>query len=101
MKDKSILMIVIVMVAALAAIAAICYVLLLEEPTISTIPTEVEKEIVPPPATGNIDDVADALIKETADESSLLLEEENDVRLITTDSQEIGDFGQSINENEL
>lgn len=59
------------------------------------------QEIVPPPATGNIDDAANAFLKELDDEQSLITEEESDALLITTDSQEISDFGQAINDNEL
>jgi hypothetical protein len=57
--------------------------------------------IVPPPATGNVDDAANAILKELSDEDPILTEEESDTLLITNDSQEIGDFGQLINESEL
>lgn len=58
-------------------------------------------EIVPPPATGNVDDAANAILKELSAEDQILAEEESDASLITGDSQEVGDFGQSVNENEL
>lgn len=60
-----------------------------------------EEEIVPPPATSNIDDIVDALMKELDDEKLLLDEGERDVDLINADSQEVGNFGQAINESEL
>lgn len=59
------------------------------------------EEIVPPLATGNIDDVVDALLKELLDEEALLVEEERDVGLVTSDNKEINNLGQSVNENEL
>jgi hypothetical protein len=59
------------------------------------------KEIVPPPATGNVDDLVDALLTEITDEESVLKEEEGNASLITSDSQEIGSFSNSINESEL
>jgi len=102
MKDKSVLMLVIVVVAALAAIVAICYVLLFEEePIIGPAPSMVEKEIIPSPATGNIDDAVDALLKELADENTLLTDEENDVSVLSNDNTEINEFGSSVNEKEL
>jgi len=58
-------------------------------------------EIVPPPATGEVDDVVDALLKELSDEEPLLTEEEGDTSLVTGDSQEVSNFGQTINEDEL
>jgi len=57
--------------------------------------------IVPPPATGNIDDTVDALLEELIDEESLYEEEDDDVEIIISDIQEISDFGQSIDESEL
>ena len=86
-----------IVVAVLVAIFAY-YSFAPKAPPISPI---VEEEIVPPPATGSIDDVVDALLKELLDEGAVLTEGENDTALITTDSQEVGDFGQSINESEL
>lgn len=59
------------------------------------------QEIVPPAATGNVDDAASAFLKELDDEQLLITEEESDTSLITTDSQEVSDFGQSINESDL
>ena len=60
-----------------------------------------EEEIVPPPATGDVNDAAAAILQELPDEDALLSEEENDASFVTSDSQEISDFGQSVNENEL
>ncbi len=91
------LVIVVIVVAVLVAIFAFYS----PAPKPSPISPIEEEEIVPPPATGNIDDVVDALLKELLDEGAVLTEGENDAALITTDSQEVGDFGQSINESEL
>ena len=60
-----------------------------------------EEGITPPPATGNIEDAADAMLKEILDEESLLAEEEEDVILITSDSQDIASFDQSLEDDEL
>lgn len=57
--------------------------------------------IVPPVATGNVNDLVKALTREISDEQELLNEEEADAGLILSDSKEISDFDQSINENEL
>lgn len=58
-------------------------------------------EITPPAATGNVDDLMAATIKEITDEDLLLKDEENDTSFITLDRQEISDFGQTINESEF
>lgn len=101
MTGKSIAMLLIVVIAALAVILA-CYYLFPEEPSITQLSFKTpEKEITPPPATGNIDDAVDALLKELIDIESLFEEEEEDVELVTSDELEIGDFGQSIDESEL
>jgi hypothetical protein len=62
--------------------------------------TEREK-IFTVPATGDIDDATEALLKEADDESSALSDLEGDVNLIDSDSQEVDDFGQSVNENDF
>lgn len=72
----------------------------IEKPPVSPELTE-EPAILPPPATGDVDDLVDALTSELFDEDPLLIEGERDAEVITTDSQEIDDFGQTINENEL
>lgn len=70
-------------------------------PTFSPVNMPKMQEVVPPPATGNVDDAASAFLEEVDDEQSVLTEEESDTSLITTDSQEVSDFGQSINDNDL
>ena len=79
MEGKSLLMMVIIIVAALAVVAAICYVLLLEEPLVNPSGTKAPSEVIPPPATGNVDDAVDALLMEITDSESLFLQEENDI----------------------
>jgi len=69
------------------------------KPPISVVPPR--KEIVPPPATGNVDDLVGALLKEITDEESVLKEEEGNASLITNDSQEISNFSNSVQETEL
>jgi hypothetical protein len=69
-------------------------------PTFSPVKPQAQ-EIVPPAATGNVDDAASSFLEELTDEQSVLTEEESDTSLITTDSQEVSDFGQSINESDL
>lgn len=60
-----------------------------------------ESEIVLPEATGNVDDLENALLMELADIESMLLEEDLDADLIISDNVEIDNFGQSVDENEL
>lgn len=94
-KKTAVLLIIIIIIVIVLA-----YVFLVREKPPVEQPPE-EEEIVPPAATGDIDDVVDALLKETADEASVLVAEEGDADLIDDDGQEISDFGQSIDENEL
>lgn len=61
----------------------------------------VKKEITPPPATGNVDDLMEAILKEVSDEQSVFSEEEDDSSLINNYNAEIGNFGTLVNENEL
>lgn len=71
------------------------YQFVLNKPSeIAKAPTEIE--IVP--ATGNIDDVALALLNDVDAESAILANIENDANLLIADSQAIDDFGQSYNE---
>lgn len=58
-------------------------------------------EIKPPTATGKVDDLVAATMVEISDEELLIKEEEKDTALISLDSQEISDFGQTINESEF
>ena len=58
-------------------------------------------EIAPPAATGNVDDLVAATMAEISDEELLLKEEENDPSFLILDSQEISDFGQTIDESEF
>lgn len=60
-----------------------------------------QPSLIPPPATGNVNDLVEALLREISDEQGLLNKEEADAELILSDSKEISDFDQSINENEL
>jgi hypothetical protein len=59
------------------------------------------KEITPPAATGNVDNLVDATIKEIADENLSIKDEDKDISIITSDQQEISDFGQTINATEF
>lgn len=63
-------------------------------------PEQVAK-ITPPPATGNVDDAINAFIQDSTNEQALAAEEDADASLIDLDSQEISNFGQSYNENEI
>ncbi len=64
-------------------------------------PGKSQSNLTPPVATGNVNDLVEALLREISDEQSLLNEEETDAELILSDSKEISDFDQSINENDL
>lgn len=59
--------------------------------------TELEKEPSPPAATGDIDDTVNAILQDVA--TDVVSGEDADAALIGTDSQAIGDFGQSYGEN--
>ena len=60
-----------------------------------------QPSLILPVATGNVNDLVKALTREISDEQALLNEEDADAELILSDSKEINDFDQSINENEL
>lgn len=102
MKTKSI---VILLVIIVVVVGIVLYCLLLEKPPVSEVPGPGEipppEDVIPPAATGNVDDIVDALMKELSDEESVLTEEEGDAALVTSDSQEIADFGQSVDEDDL
>lgn len=102
MAGKEKLIIFIVFIIAIAAIILSYFYIWPEETTQILGPSRKLKEgITPPPATGNIDNAADAIIKELDDIEITLSEEKGDTAFITGDSREISDFGQSYNENEL
>jgi len=54
-----------------------------------------------PPATGNIDDLVGAILQGASAEQSILNEGDGDASAINLDNKEIGDIGQSFNENEF
>ena len=60
-----------------------------------------EGETVFPEATGEVDDLVNALLQEIEDEQLLIGSLEGDKDLIFSDSQEVSDFSQSANENEF
>ena len=100
MNTKFIVVIVIGVVAIVGLLFySLFYTSLQVKPPISVGPYP--KEIVPPPATGNVDDLVGALLNEITDEESVLKEEEGNTSLITNDSQEIGNFSNSVQETEL
>jgi len=106
MTKKDIQMIIIVAVVAVALGALCIYYLIFSDGGLSIpqVGQEVEKEeeyIVAPQATSNVGDIVNALMKELLDEKMVLLEEEEDIALIISDDEEIQEFDQSINENEL
>ena len=60
-----------------------------------------EGEIIPPAATGNIDDLVDALEKEIQDELNVVYEGDEDGDLIISDTEEVNDFGRSAEDSSL
>jgi len=107
MTKKDIQMILIAAVIAVALGALCIYYLIFSDGGLS-IPEVSEKqeekreeEITPALATSNVGDIVNALMKELLDEKMLLLEEEEDINLIISDDEEIKEFDQSINEDEL
>ena len=106
MKKKDIQMLLIVAVVAVGFGALCIYYLIFSKNLpviqISQITRQKEEEyIVAPRATSNVGDIVNALTKELLDEKMLLLEEEEDIALIISDDEEIQEFDQSINEDEL
>lgn len=59
------------------------------------------KEILVPQATGNIDDIIDAMTAFAENEQVITIEEGNDASMVTIDSQAVSDFGQSYDENQF
>jgi len=59
-----------------------------------------EEGIIPPEATGNINDLTDALEKEIIDEMNTTYEED-EANLIISDTEVIDDFGQMADDPEL
>lgn len=59
-----------------------------------------EAEITPSEATGKVSDLVDSLEKEIIDEMNLVYEED-EAELITSDAEEINNFGQSADDVEL
>ena len=100
-------MIIIIAVVAVALGAVCVYYLIFSDgglsiPEVSErVEKEIEEEIIPALATSNVGDIVSALMKELLDEKMLLLEEEEDINLIISDDEEIKEFDQSINEDEL
>lgn len=106
MTKKDIQMIVIVAVVAVGLGALCIYYLIFSDgglsiPQVGQGIEEEEEYIVAPQATSNVGDIVNALMKELLDEKMVLLEEEEDIALIISDDEEIQEFDQSINENEL
>lgn len=100
MKYKNLIILLVVASVAIIMILTL-YFSFPEGSSITYLSLKTQAGIVPPKATGNIDDTVDALLKELIDEESLYEEEEDDVEILISDIQEISDFGQSIDESEL
>lgn len=58
-------------------------------------------EVPVPRATGNIDDIIGAMTALAENEQVIIVEEGNDVSMVTIDSQAISDLGQSYDENQF
>lgn len=104
MTKKSALMLLIVLITAVVAAVLVYFVLKEQIPTIPEFfgtGLFSEEAIAPPKATGNINDLTEALLKELDDEDLVLQKEDSEINLINSDAQEINDFGQSIDEGEI
>jgi hypothetical protein len=62
---------------------------------------QIPNEVPVPQATGNIDDIINAMTAFAENEQVIIVEEGNDASMVTLDSQAISDFGQSYNENQF
>lgn len=57
--------------------------------------------VAPSPATGNIDDAAAAILRDSADDAAAFQTENGELNFIAADSQAISDFGQVYDEKEF
>ena len=78
------------------------------EPLTSKVPqapverkVEQEPAMAVVPATGNVDDIINALLADSANDQALFAEAETEAELIAADGQAISDFGQSYNANDI
>jgi hypothetical protein len=62
---------------------------------------QIPDEVPVPQATGNINDVIDAMTAFAENEQVIIVEEGNDASMVTIDGQAISDFGQSYDENQF
>lgn len=75
-----------------------------QQPSIQKPPEAREEkisEVTLPAATGNVDDVVSALLKDSSLETTVSEEENNDTNFLSADAQVISDFGQSYDASEF
>ncbi|MBI4053983.1 MAG: hypothetical protein HY397_01480 [Candidatus Doudnabacteria bacterium] len=87
---------------ALVAVLLVGFAVTQTAPRISSPPTTPEATVTDTaPATGKVDDAVSAFLADVEAEQNLLLEEESDLDLVTSDANAAGEFGQAYDENEL
>ena len=90
-----------VILIGLAVILALIYFIFSDKNEAAEPESGFNKEVEPPEATGNIDDLVESLEKDILDEGELLKEMEADDDLITSDSGDIDSLGESVDDSEL
>lgn len=60
-----------------------------------------ETGITPPAATGDVDDAVTAILNDVSEEGTLTEDEDGDTTLVTDDSTELDNIGQTLGDDEL
>ncbi|MDP2973983.1 MAG: hypothetical protein Q8N60_02945, partial [Candidatus Diapherotrites archaeon] len=78
-----------------------CYVIMTPSETSMPTGTTTPPVIEMPKATGNVDDAAAALLQGANNELTVIGNGDYEAIELSSDSQEVNDFSQSVNENEF
>jgi len=103
MNSKSRTFFLLAILAGVAAIAGLYYLYNQESSFVIMTPDQpaTDQAASPLPANGSVDAAAESILREVNAEELINNEVENDAVLLKSDSQTVGDFGQSINDTGL
>ena len=101
MKFNSKTAVILSLMILLAAVLSVYSVVTNKPKTSSPIADKTQAFPVLPAATGSISDTLKAFNSSASSEQTIAKEGEDDANLITSDSKEISDFGQSYQENDF
>lgn len=101
MKGKLILVIAIAVLAVLIGGSLVLISKEKKEVPSPSKPSTISAPTTPSTPEEEVDEIVKDLLQESTEEESILNEEENDASLITTDSNEIDNFSQSVKEDEF